>query len=64
MHCPLTGSGTQTVGMPSFMGIPSAPGYVPKYWSNARFSCMMMITCLILWIPQRDWLRQGILPAG
>ena len=24
------GSGTQTVGTPFFIGIPSAPGYVPK----------------------------------
>ena len=30
--------------------IPSAPGYVPKYESNERFSCMIMITCLIAWM--------------
>src|SRR5581483_11693859 len=47
---PRAGSGMQTVGRPCRIGIPSAPGYVPKYESKERFSCMMMITCLILWI--------------
>ena len=45
---PVAGLGTQTVGLPPFMGIPLAPGNVPKYESNERFSCMMMMTCLIL----------------
>jgi hypothetical protein len=44
-------SGTQTVGTPFRIGIPSAPGYVPKYESNDRFSCMTTTTCLILWMP-------------
>ena len=39
---------------PFLAGMPSAPGKVPKYESNDRFSCMMMITCRILWIPLRD----------
>jgi hypothetical protein len=26
---------------------PSAPGKVPKYWSNERFSCITMMMCLI-----------------
>ena len=47
------GSGAQTVGIPFFIGIPSAPGYVPKNESNDRFSCMMITTCWILWIPVR-----------
>lgn len=29
-HLSSTGSGTHTVGLPSFMGMPSAPGNVPK----------------------------------
>src|SRR5579864_1202395 len=33
------------------MGMPSAPGNVPKYESNERFSCMTTITCLIFSIP-------------
>src|SRR5438132_96938 len=37
--------------MPRFIGMPSAPGNVPKYESNDRFSCMIITTCLILWIP-------------
>ena len=41
----------QTVGIPLRIGIPSAPGNVPKNESNDRFSCMMITTCLILWIP-------------
>ena len=45
------GSGTQTVGTPFFIGIPSAPGYVPKYESNERFSCMITTMCRILWMP-------------
>ena len=48
--CPY-GSGTQTVGMPLRIGIPSAPGNVPKNESKDLFSCMMITTCLILWIP-------------
>jgi mannose-6-phosphate isomerase-like protein (cupin superfamily) len=31
--------------------MPSAPGYVPKYESNDRFSCMITITCRILRMP-------------
>src|SRR5215831_18963194 len=31
--------------------MPSAPGYVPKNESNDLFSCMMITTCLILWMP-------------
>ena len=41
------GSGTQTVGTPFRIGIPSAPGKVPKYESNDRFSCMITTTCWI-----------------
>src|SRR5215469_2257478 len=48
---PRRGSGTQTVNWPFLAGIPSAPGYVPKYESNDRFSCMMITTCRILWMP-------------
>ena len=40
--------GTQTVGCPFCIGIPSAPGYVPKYVSNDRFSCMITSTCWIV----------------
>ncbi len=29
-HCPVVASGEHTVGTPLAMGIPSAPGYVPK----------------------------------
>src|SRR5258707_13105364 len=50
-HACLYGSGTQTVGTPLRIGMPSAPGNVPKYESNDRFSCMIITTCLILWIP-------------
>jgi len=32
--------------------IPSAPGYVPKYVSNDRFSCMITTTCLMTWMPE------------
>src|SRR5437763_6435112 len=32
--------------------MPSAPGYVPKYESNERFSCMMITTWRILWMPE------------
>ena len=45
------GSGTQTVGTPFFIGMPSAPGYVPKYESKERFSCMITTMCRILWMP-------------
>ena len=38
-------------GTPLLIGIPSAPGKVPKNESNDRFSCMMITTCRILWIP-------------
>src|SRR5450759_2104673 len=31
--------------------MPFAPGNVPKYESNDRFSCMMTTTCWILWMP-------------
>src|SRR5579859_4938303 len=56
MHTLARGSGTQTLGVPSApVGIPSAPGNVPKYESNERFSCMMTITCLILWMPSSAW---------
>jgi hypothetical protein len=34
--------------------MPSAPGNVPKYSSNDRFSCMTMTTCWILSIPVND----------
>jgi hypothetical protein len=44
-------SGIQTVGTPFFIGIPSAPGNVPKYESNERFSCTIKMTWRILWIP-------------
>src|SRR5215475_5220507 len=44
---PPAGSRTQTVGTPPAIGIPSAPGYVPKYESNDRFSCMITTMCLI-----------------
>src|SRR3954453_15520822 len=37
VHPSLTsGFGTQTVGLPFFIGIPSASGKVPKYWSRVR----------------------------
>jgi len=39
------------MGAPFVMGMPSAPGYVPKYESNERFSCMITTTCWILWMP-------------
>ena len=45
------GSGAQVVGTPSFMGMPSAPGKVPKYSSNERFSCTTNITWLMLSMP-------------
>src|SRR5438309_1270881 len=44
---------THTFGTPCFIGIPSACGYVPKKESNERFSSMITITCLILWMPCR-----------
>src|SRR3954468_23682384 len=41
-----SGFGTQTFGVPSAsIGIPSAPGKVPKYWSKERFSCITMTMC-------------------
>src|SRR6476646_8588569 len=30
--------------------MPSAPGYMPKYSSNERFSCTMNTACLILFM--------------
>src|SRR3954470_9328729 len=46
VHPSLTsGFGTQTVGLPFFIGIPSASGKVPKYWSKERFSCITMTMC-------------------
>src|SRR5689334_22922565 len=51
MHWLVAGSSTQTAGVPFFIGMPSAPGYVPKYESNDRFSCWITMMCLILWIP-------------
>src|SRR5437867_777532 len=33
------------------MGMPSAPGNVPKYWSNERFSCTMKIKWSSLKMP-------------
>src|SRR5437867_7494108 len=53
-HRRVTGSGSLTIGTPPFIGMPSAPGYVPKYESKDRFSCMITITCLIVWMPR--WL--------
>ena len=48
----MRGSGTQVVKFPPRRsGSPSAPGNVPKYESNDRFSCMITTTCLIRWIP-------------
>ena len=41
------------------MGMPSAPGKVPKYESKERFSCMITITCLILPIPAAAALADG-----
>src|SRR5581483_7651247 len=32
----------------------------PKYESNDRFSCMMMTTCWILWMPLRIWIGTGV----
>src|SRR5262249_49538501 len=48
---PVFGSGEHTSGTPSRIGIPSTPGYVPKYESNERFSCMITTTWRILSIP-------------
>src|SRR3954469_15368759 len=42
---PLRGSGTHAVGRPFWStASPSAPGYMPKYVSNDRFSCMITTT--------------------
>src|SRR5579871_3264686 len=46
----------QTVNFPFAAGIPSAPGKVPKYVSNERFSCMITTTC---WILPPDTLLEG-----
>src|SRR6185295_7169139 len=46
-HFPVLGSGLQTVGSPADIGMPSAPGYVPKYESKERFSCITITTCLM-----------------
>src|SRR5512143_2197664 len=44
-----SGFGTHTLGLPSAPSAkPSAPGNVPKYWSNDRFSCITITMCLIL----------------
>src|ERR1700680_5188022 len=48
---PARGSGTQLAGLPLVMVNPSTPGKVPKYESKLRFSCMITITCWILWMP-------------
>src|SRR5579859_988687 len=46
------GSGTHSVNWPlASRTRPSTPGKVPKYSSKLRFSCMITITCLILWMP-------------
>src|SRR5689334_21365424 len=50
MHWLVAGSLTHAVGVPLFIGMPSAPGYVPKYESNDRFSCWITMMCLILWM--------------
>ena len=50
-QCFVRGSGTHTVNWPFLAGSPSARGNVPKNESNDRFSCMMITTCRILWIP-------------
>src|SRR5260370_28263601 len=47
----VAGFGMQTVNLPLAAGISSAPGKVPKYESNDRFSCMITTTCLMTWIP-------------
>jgi hypothetical protein len=57
----LRGSGRHTLNCPSLVGIPSAPGKVPKYESNERFSCMITTTCRIRWIP---WCRPARSGAG
>ena len=38
------------MNVPFAAGMPSAPGYVPKYVSNDRFSCMITTTCLMTWM--------------
>src|SRR5205823_11477067 len=63
-HAFVLGSGTQTVGTPFDIGIPSAPGYVPKYESNDRFSCMITTTCRIRWIPDADPAAEGEVHAA
>src|ERR1035437_6650562 len=55
---PRAGSGTHTLGVPPAIGMPSTPGYVPKYVSNERFSCMITTTCLI------RWMSVAALPVG
>src|SRR5258708_21768122 len=65
MHVPVAGSGTQVVNCPFWVGSPSAPGYVPKYWSKLRFSCMITTTCWILWIPlAAGGMGDGVAAAG
>ena len=56
MQFPVVGSFMQTVNLPLEVGNPSAPGYVPKYESNERFSCMMITMCLIF---SRAWARDS-----
>src|SRR5689334_6610548 len=62
------GFGTQVCGFPPAIAIPSVPGNVPKYVSNDLFSCITMITCLILWMPAgTTYERPGLLltcPGG
>ena len=49
---------------PSTAGIPSAPGYVPKYESNERFSWTIITTWRILWIPTSDERTEANSGAG
>ena len=48
LHARDPGTHGTVPGFPASPGIPSAPGYVPKYVSNERFSCMMITTWRIL----------------
>src|SRR5690242_13521898 len=62
------GFGMHACGFPPAIAIPFAPGKVPKYVSNDLFSCITMITCLILWMPAgTTYARPGLLltcPGG
>ena len=53
----MLGVGHADGGHAVVIGIPSAPGKVPKYESKERFSCITMMTCWILWIPA-IWLAE------